>query len=91
MEPHAVLLFLQLRQAGAHKSILGTDMVGEGQMSPKQKQHSLWKSLKVVVSVDLCAVLKSYLAKHLWAHRGYVRGVNSCPLQVATHFTTPNA
>lgn len=45
-------------------------------MSPEQKQYSLWKGLKVVVSVDLCAILKSHLAEHLWAHRGCVRGVN---------------
>lgn len=48
-------------------------------MSPEQKQYSLWESLKVVVSVDLCAILKGHLAEHLWAHRSCVRGVNPCP------------
>lgn len=48
-------------------------------MSPEQKQYSLWKSLKVVVSVDLCAILKGHLAEHLWAHRGCVREVKRLP------------
>ena len=53
---------------------------GEGVcVSPEQKQHSLWKGLEVVVSVDLCAILKSHLAENLWAYRGCVRRVTPCP------------
>ena len=59
-------------------------------VSPEQKQYSLWKGLEVVVSVDLCAILKSHLAEHLWAHKGCVRGVTLCPLQDPTYFKTPN-
>lgn len=49
-------------------------------MSPEQKQHSLWKGLEVVVSVDLCAILKSHLAEHLQAHRSCQRGEPSIPI-----------
>lgn len=47
---------------------------GEGHRSPEQKQNSLWKGLEIVVSVDLCAILKSHFAEHLWAHGAVSEG-----------------
>lgn len=68
----------------APKDMLGTKMaVEEAWMSPEQKQHGLWKGLEIVVSVDLCAILKSHLAKHLWVHRACVRVENPCPYRLS--------
>lgn len=36
---------------------------------PEEEQHSLGKSLKVVVPVDVCGVIQGYFSKHLEGER----------------------